>query len=250
MAPNPPNARAHLRFRVDRCSAPSGNLSSIMKAATQLSLSLPFHGGRRRGAGRKPQGPRSLVSHRARPRFEKPTPVLVTMRVDRHVWNLRSRRCFRAITACFETSLGRFGLRLIEFSVLGNHLHLIVEADDSESLSRGMQGLSVRIAKALNRLMGARGRVFEDHYHARLLRTPTELVNGIAYVLGNSAHPYGGGARGAPFSSANCDRELLLGKARSWLLRVGWRRAARTTPEWCRSYLAALPEAAHFVLAA
>ena len=231
-------------------SDPSGNLSSIMKPATQLSLKLPSRGGRRRGAGRKPNGPRSLVSHRARPRFEKTTPVLVTMRVERHVWNLRSRRSFRAIAACFETSLGRFGLRLIEFSMLGNHLHLIVEADDSESLSRGMQGLSVRIAKALNRVMGDRGRVFADHYHARLLRTPTELVNGIAYVLGNSAHHYGGESGGDPFSSATCDRELLLGKARSWLLRAGWRRAARTAPEWCRSYLAALSEAAHFGLAA
>ncbi len=172
------------------------------------------------------------------------------MRVDRHVWNLRSRRCFRAIAACFETSLGRFGLRLIEFSVLGNHLHLIVEADDTESLSRGMQGLGVRIAKALNRLMGSRGRVFTDHYHARLLRTPTKLVNAIAYVLGNSAHHYGGESGADPFSSVSCDRELLLGKARSWLLRVGWRRAARTGPEWCRSHLAALPEAARFGVAA
>ena len=172
------------------------------------------------------------------------------MRVDRHVWNLRSRRCFGAIAACFETSLGRFGLRLIEFSVLGNHLHLIVEADDTESLSRGMQGLGVRIAKALNRVMGARGRVFADPYHARLLRTPTELVKAIAYVLGNSAHHYGGESGGDPFSSANCDREFLLGKPRSWLLRAGWRHAARTTPEWCRSFLAALPEAARFGLAA
>ena len=191
-----------------------------------------------------------MVSHRARPRFDKPTPVLVTMRVDRHVWNLRSRRCFSAIAACFETSLGRFGLRLIEFSVLGNHLHLIVEADNAESLSRGMQGLGVRVAKALNRVMGARGRVFADHYHARLLRTPTKLVNAIAYVLGNSAHHYGGESGGDPFSSADCDRALLLGKPRSWLLRVGWRRAARTTPEWCRTHLAALPGAARPGLAA
>src|ERR1700687_736772 len=185
MALPAPNARAHVCVRGDRMSDPSGNLSSIMRRATQLSLSLPSHGGHRRGAGRKPKGPRSLVSHRARPRFEKTTPVLVTMRVERHVWNLRSRRCFRAIAACFETSLGRSELRLIKFSVPGNHLPLIVEADDSESLSRGMQGLSVRIAKALNRVMGARGRVFADHYHARLLRTPTELVNAIAHLLGH-----------------------------------------------------------------
>src|SRR5438876_1449634 len=39
--------------------------------------------------------------------------------------------------------------RLIEFSVLGNHLHrlhLLVEADSSLALSRGMQGLNVRFA--------------------------------------------------------------------------------------------------------
>src|SRR3989442_9169600 len=114
----------------------------------------------------------------------------------------------------------------------------------------GCRASAFRMAKALNRVMGARGRVFADHYHARLLRTPTELVNAIAYVLGNSAHHYGGESGGDPFSSANCDRELLLGKPRSWLLRAGWRRAALTTPEWCRSYLAALPEAARFPLAA
>ena len=159
------------------------------------------------------------------------------------------RRCFRAIAACFETSLGRFGLRLIEFSVLGNHLHLIVEADDTESLSRGMQGLSVRVAKALNRVMVTRGRVFADHYHARLLRTPTELVNAIAYVLGNSAHHHGESGSD-PYSSANCDRELLLGKPRSWLLRVGWRRAARTAPERIRNCLGALPESPRLDLAA
>jgi REP element-mobilizing transposase RayT len=160
--------------------------------------------------------------------------VHVTVRVVRRVWNLRSRRCFREISACFAAALGRFGLRLIEFTVQGNHFHLIVEADSSEALSRGMQGLSVRIAKALNRLMGTRGRVFEDHYHSRILRTPTELVNAIAYVLGNNAHHHGGSAAPDVFSSATCDRDGLVATPISWLLRVGWRRARCQLPEWMR----------------
>jgi putative transposase len=41
-------------------------------------------------------------------------------------------------------------MRLVEFTVLSNHLHLIVEADNSTELSRGMQGLCVRLARALN----------------------------------------------------------------------------------------------------
>lgn len=173
------------------------------------------------------------MSHHSRPQFEKPSAVQVTLSVAGHVWNLRSRRCFEII----ETSLGaareRFGLRVIEFTVLGNHLHLVVEADSDEALSRGMQGLNIRIAKALNRLMERKGRVFADHYHSRMLRTPTELVNAIAYVLGNAAHHYGESGRD-PFSSRAYEaqhREKILSHPRTWLLRSGWRRA-RTVPRW------------------
>src|SRR5712692_10190892 len=202
-----------------------------MKRPAQLSLRLPTRGGKRRGAGRKPKGPRPLVSHKERPRFSKPTPVHVTMRVRDHVWNLRSRRCFHRIRACFEKALGRFGARLIEFSVQGNHLHLIVEADDNESLSRAMQGLCIRIAKSLNALMRRPGAMFSDHYHSRLLRSPTELVNAIRYVLGNAAHHFAAAGRDA-YSSESLDRQWrprLLAAPVGWLLRTGWKRA-RTGP--------------------
>ncbi|HEY6908984.1 MAG TPA: hypothetical protein VI356_06425 [Myxococcales bacterium] len=41
------------------------------------------------------------------------------------------------IEECLAAARQRFGLRVIEFTVLGNHLHLIVEADGDEALSRG-----------------------------------------------------------------------------------------------------------------
>ena len=150
-------------------------------------------------------------------------PTHVTLRVREHVWNLRSRRSFRRILGCFEKSCGRFGARLIEFSVQGNHLHLIVEADDDAALSRAMQGLCIRLAKALNAMMDRAGAVFADHYHSRLLRTPTELVNAIRYVLGNFARHFGGAGRD-PFSSsglAGADLEFVVAAPVGWLLRVG-----------------------------
>jgi putative transposase len=205
-----------------------------MKRARQLPLALPQRGGRRKGAGRKPKGRRAGVSHKARPAFDKPAAVHVTLRVADHVWNLRSRRSFRAIERCFSDALGRFGLRVIQFSVMGNHLHLIVEVDSSAALSRGMQGLCVRVAKALNRLMRSSGPVFADHYHSRIVRTPTELVNVLAYVLGNHAHHFGSKAAADPFSSAALDperRQRVVAHPRTWLFKVGWRRA-RTRPHW------------------
>ena len=55
----------------------------------------------------------------------------------------------------------------MEFSVQGNQL--ILEADDNQALTRALQGLCIRIARALNKMMGRSGKVFGDHYHARLL---------------------------------------------------------------------------------
>jgi putative transposase len=215
-----------------------------MPARYQMELSLPRPpGGRRKGAGRKPKGRRPLVSHKARARFDKPAAVHVTLRVGEEVWNLRSGRAFRAIEQCLADALGRFGLRIIQFSVMGNHLHLIVEADSSAALSKGMQGLGVRIAKALNRMMDRHGSVFADHYHSRVVRTPTELVNAIAYVLGNHAHHYGGTPGQDPYSSATLHgerRERVLAHPQTWLLRSGWRRA-RTWPQWMNRLQACLP---------
>jgi REP element-mobilizing transposase RayT len=192
-----------------------------MSRAKQLTLRLPTHGGKRRGAGRKPKGDKPLVSHAARPKFDKPTPVHVTARFAGHVWNLRSRRCFSLIRKSFKNARGRFAMRLIEFSVQGNHLHLIVEADDSRALSRAMQGLSIRIARALNRLMSRAGCVFADHFHSRVLRTPTEVKRTVRYVRENQTHHFAGETKLDARSSASAEHTHLLEKPTSWLLRVG-----------------------------
>src|SRR6266851_1834326 len=140
------------------------------------------------------------------------------------------------ISRCFSRGRDRFGFRLCHFSVQGNHLHLVVEADDEKALARGMQGLGVRIAKALNRVMGLRGTVFADHYYARILRSPTQVANALAYVLMNFPHHFPGEASRYTeeprdrFSSTwreGVDPPVL--PASTWLLSVGWRTRASAT---------------------
>jgi hypothetical protein len=114
-----------------------------------------------------------------------------------------------------------------------------VEADDNRALSEGMQGLSVRLAKGLNRLMGTHGKVFADRYHAHVLRTPAETRNALAYVLLNHRSHMARigkptlGVAPDPFSSAGSFNgwcEVTAGERRvtsaplTWLLRTGWRR--------------------------
>jgi hypothetical protein len=114
-------------------------------------------------------------------------------------------------------------MRVVEFSVLGEHLHLIVEADSSSCLSRGMQGLNSRLAKTLNRFIQRSGSLFADHYHSRLLHSPTELVTAIRYVLTNTEHHFGDTGIDWCCSSA-ADAEEVRADPLGWLLAVGWRR--------------------------
>jgi putative transposase len=169
-------------------------------------------------------------------------PVHVTLRIKDGLPSLRSSRNFAAIRGAFAAARGRNGMRLIEFSVLGNHLRLVVEAEGSESLSRGMQGLCIRVAKALNRALARAGRVFADHYHSHLLKTPAEVVNAIRYVLENAAHHYGQKWADS-FSSAQAAQRDAVSAPRGWLLRIGWsrgrkRRSMRRAlgPTWTRLF--------------
>ena len=207
-----------------------------MAREKQLTLDLRTWGGRRKKAGRKPKGERAGVSHDARPTLSRHHPVHVTWRMLPYVWNLRSRRSFRQLSAAFAGGCDRNGFRLIHFSVQGNHLHLIVEAEDAVRLARGLQGLAVRIARRLNRLMGRTGKVFADRYHAHVLRTRAEVAHAVNYVLRNFAvHALRRGEQADPavpdeYSSA-CVPQTgppLVAVPQTWLLRVGWRGAQAT----------------------
>jgi hypothetical protein len=106
-------------------------------------------------------------------------------------------------------------MRLVHFAVLGNHVHLICEAEGEQSLSRGMQGLAIRMAKALNKAVERSGRVFADRYFAKILRTPTQTRNAVRYVLRNHEKHFGAGADGI---TSRWFPELTV-EAATWLLR-------------------------------
>jgi hypothetical protein len=126
--------------------------------------------------------------------------------------------------------------RVIHFSVQTDHVHLIVEADDHTGLIRGVQGLAVRCAKAINRALGRRGTVWPQRYHARALKTPRETRGGLRYVLLNfckhlRARPGVDPMSSAPWfdgwkhALARPAGECPNSAPRTWLASGGWRRA-------------------------
>jgi REP element-mobilizing transposase RayT len=197
------------------------------KANRQTEFEFPTHGGARTGAGRKRSTPKPRVAHVARGASPERYPVHVTLTVRRGLPTLRETRAHDAILGALRAGAQREGFGLVEYSAQLDHLHLICEVVDRRSLTRAMVGLSVRVARALNRAWGRSGPVFADRYHERALRTPREVWNALRYVFGNARHHGYELASGIdPCSSARWfhgEGPSPLAVPRTWLLTSGWR---------------------------
>jgi putative transposase len=162
----------------------------------------------------------------------------------RAVSRLRSLRT-QAVFLEMRSSLARASstsFRILQFSVQADHVHLLLEATDKASLSRGAAGLSIRLARAVNRVLRRHGHVWGDRYHARALRTPREVRSGFVYVLTNW-RKHLPNARGLdPCSSAfwfdgwkgraerdeppwwDIAEQSPVARCKTWLAWKGWRR--------------------------
>jgi REP element-mobilizing transposase RayT len=164
------------------------------------------------------KGERREASHGKREDFGARDTVHVTMRVVPDLPSLRTWNRFEAIKAAFAAANGRYGMRILHYSVLSNHMHLIVHAPNAADLARAIKGMAVRIARAINRLLDRVGSLFAERYHASIFRAEPRfrqaIRNAVEYVSNNarrhgllivgpdpcsSAHP--GNALAVPFSS-------------------------------------------------
>jgi REP-associated tyrosine transposase len=153
------------------------------------------------------------------------------MRLQHGIGYLRSYRRAKVVEEALRDARERFGVRIIHYSIQGNHLHLIVEAESVEALSRAMQGLAIRLAKRLNALAGRHGAVFADRYHSHPLKTPREAKRAVRYVLTNYRHhalehlpeAWTDPLASARFTQERPGRDAPVVAPSVWLLRVGWR---------------------------
>jgi REP element-mobilizing transposase RayT len=217
----------------------------MKKAARHMSFKkVAGWGGIRRDAGRPNQS--GEVGHSKRPRVKGSTPLHVTWRLREKSVNLRCEE----VAAVFEKSaLGakKFGLRILHFAILANHLHMMVEAADNSDLASGLRSFVIRFVKGVRQILQGRGPLFAGRYHLHVLKTPTEVKRALTYILQNfakhskllwhldkySSAPHFGEWRallgrnvGPLLAEAARVHELpkYLSGPRSWLAREGWRR--------------------------
>jgi hypothetical protein len=175
------------------------------------------------------------MPHVTRPKVDPRFPVQVTIRATPGLPSLRSPRLFGALRrAIARASVDRF--RVIHFSIQQDHGHFIVEGDEARRARGGVHGLAIRLALAVNRVLGRKGKVVGDRYHARPLTTPRQMRTSMVYVLLNfrkhlrapaCIDPRSSGQHFSGWQAAPVAPDVAPATVRpgTWMARVGWRLA-------------------------
>ncbi|MEO1484053.1 MAG: transposase [Myxococcota bacterium] len=188
------------------------------------------------------------MPHRTRAALASRHPVHVTMKLRRDLGNLRAKTKIKVVRGAITKCRDRNGGRVVQWSVQRDHIHLLVEAHGAPALAKAMQGLSICIARRLNKALGRRGPAFQDRYHAHILKTPREVRHALAYVLNNARrHAAQRGLRLPRSFIDHCSSAAhfdgwkdppnvpehdppTVAPARTWLLSTGWQRHGLISP--------------------
>jgi REP element-mobilizing transposase RayT len=173
----------------------------------------------------------------------------VTLRVRSDMPSLRSRAFIFDFQSRMAAGCERGEFRVCHYSIQRDHVHFVVEAAGKEALGRGMKSVGIRLARAVNRVFGRKGPALFGRYHLRVLRTPRDVRHALAYLLLNArkhwrkrngdAPPvvldiassgawFDGWKRSPP--AAEPTSSAPVARARSWLLREGWRTRGLVDP--------------------
>ena len=179
--------------------------------------------------------------HRTRAEVPDVRSLHVTLRVRSDVPSLRSVAFVREFRRSLAGACERGDFRVVHYSLLDDHVHLIVEASSKRDLECGMRSIGSRLGRAANRVFARSGRVLAGRYDAVLLDSPRQVHNALRYVLLNARKhsrrpsripridPASSGRWFEPWRERPVELDPIGGRRevampRSWLLRVGWRR--------------------------
>jgi hypothetical protein len=152
------------------------------------------------------------MPHEKRKDFASTEPCHVTLKVVPGLQSLRDGAVAREIEEAFRRGCVRKGMRVVHYSIQDDHAHLIVEADGAKALGNGMKSIASLFAFAVNRALGRTGKVLWDRYHHRVLKSPRQVRNAIAYVLLNARRH--AAKRIAKLKKAGVKNVAPLGRAR------------------------------------
>ncbi len=76
----------------------------------------------------------------------------------------------------------RFGLKILNYTVTSNHIHLLVYDGAENIIPKSIQLIAGRTGREYNQRKNRKGAFWEDRYHATAVKTGSHLIQCLAYI--------------------------------------------------------------------
>jgi len=144
----------------------------------------------------------------------------VTARANRREMILDSGLSKELFLSVVKRAKRKFSFRIENFSIMGNHFHLVIAPGKGESLSAIMQWIMSVFAMAYNRIHGFTGHVWGERFFSRIIAGLRELIAIFEYIDEN------------PVKANQVDNRRMWRHGGLWHTRTGNRDIVDKGPEW------------------
>lgn len=111
----------------------------------------------------------------------------VTLRCNNREF-LFSAPSFEIFTRILQEARGRFPLRLYNYCLMTNHVHLLFKVGKDDTLAKAMHWISSCFSHRFNRMTGRHGHLWEGRYRSTIVEQSTYFLHCMTYVDLNPVH--------------------------------------------------------------
>lgn len=100
-------------------------------------------------------------------------------------WLLREPAAAGIVVRKINAKQRELGFMLWAYVIMPNHYHLLIEKDDSQSISEIMRHINGSSARAINELLNREGRFWQGGFFDFVIYTQEKLVEKLNYIHHN-----------------------------------------------------------------
>jgi putative transposase len=109
----------------------------------------------------------------------------VTSQIDHGVMALESAEVKRVFLDFVKKAKKKFGFKLWNFAVMGNHIHFLIKPGKNASLSKIMQWIKCNFAKKWNKEHNTKGHLWGERFFSRIIKDEKDFTRTSEYIDGN-----------------------------------------------------------------
>ncbi len=109
----------------------------------------------------------------------------VTAKTNRGEFTFHSDEVKELLISVTKEAKKKYRLRIIQYSIMSNHIHFIIKPGKGESLSNIMRWILGVFAIRFNKLFGLNGHVWYDRFKSKIIASFKQMVNTFHYISNN-----------------------------------------------------------------